>query len=164
MADKRPPIPAELERRVLVDAGHRCSIPTCRQIICEVHHIIPWSQVKEHKYENLICLCSNCHTLVHDGKIDRKSLRIYKHNLGLLYDKYTQFEVDLLFDLFGLTKDQFIYIPNFLYYLIRRTLEAGLLKIIKEETHMQSGQIKLSFIFLQITESGRDFISSISEE
>ena len=64
MADEqRPPIPADLKRRVLVEAGHRCAIPTCRQIPVEVAHIVPWSENKEHEFENLIALCPNCHDL-----------------------------------------------------------------------------------------------------
>lgn len=164
MTDKRPPIPTDIRRRVLVEAGHRCSIPTCRQIICEVHHIVEWSEVKEHKYENLICLCSNCHTLVHDKKIDRKSLKMYKHNLGLLHDKYTQFEVDLMFDLYKLPKDGYMYFADFMYYLIRRTTESGLIKIVDQQTHMVSGPIKLSFLFVMLTDDGRAFIDNLSSE
>ena len=54
----RPPIPAEMKRKVLVEAGHRCAIPTCRHIDVDVHHIIPWETCKKHEYENLIALWS----------------------------------------------------------------------------------------------------------
>ena len=60
--EERPPIPAELRRRVFVEAGHRCAIPTCRHIDIVIHHIIPWAKVNEHVYENLIALCPNCHS------------------------------------------------------------------------------------------------------
>ena len=55
-------IPAKLKRRVLVEAGHRCAIPTCRQIEVQIHHIVPWADCQEHKYDNLIALCANCHS------------------------------------------------------------------------------------------------------
>ena len=75
----RPAIPAEMRRKVLVEAGHRCAIQTCRNSAnVEVHHIIPWEECKEHNPENLIALCPNCHALTHDGSIDRKALRKYK--------------------------------------------------------------------------------------
>lgn len=164
MAENRPPIPADLKRRVLVEAGHRCSIPTCRQIICEVHHIVEWSEVKEHKYENLICLCANCHTLAHSGKIDRKSLRLYKHNLGLLHDKYTHFEIDLLFDLHKEPPMTYIPVPNFMYYMFRRAVEGEMLIIIKEEQLMVIGEVRMSYYFIAITESGRNFINNLSRE
>jgi hypothetical protein len=164
MTENRPPIPADLKRRVLVEAGHRCSIPTCRQIICEVHHIIEWSEVKEHKYENLICLCANCHSLAHSGKIDRKSLRLYKHNLGQLHDKYTQFEIDLLFDLHKAPKGVSFYVPDFMYYMFRRTVESGMIKILKSEQLMVIGEVGISYLFVTITESGRNFIDNLSRE
>ena len=39
--ENRPPIPADIKRKVLVEAGHRCAIPTCRYIEVEIHHIAP---------------------------------------------------------------------------------------------------------------------------
>lgn len=163
MSQDRPPIPAEIRRRVLIDSGHRCSIPTCRQIICEVHHIIPWEQIREHTYENLICLCSNCHTFVHEGKIDRKSLKIYKHNLGLLHDKYTQFEIDLMFDLYKRPENS-IYIADFMYYMVRRSIDSGLIQMIDKQKCFSSGDVHISFIFLVLTAEGRIFIDNLSKE
>jgi len=96
---ERPPIPSELKRKVLVEAGHRCAIPTCRYPITEIVHIIPWEQVKKHEYENLIALCSNCHGRADRGEIDRKSLRIYKRILQRLTDRYDRFELVVLNEL-----------------------------------------------------------------
>ncbi len=79
MTESRPAIPTEIKRNVLVEAGHRCAIPTCRNTAnIDIHHIIPWERCKEHKEENLIALCPNCHRLAHDKSIDRKSLLKYK--------------------------------------------------------------------------------------
>lgn len=78
---RRPDIPAEVKRQVLVEAGHRCAIQRCKEtVVLDIHHIIPWETCKEHKPENLIALCANCHRLAELGIIDRKSLRIYKKN------------------------------------------------------------------------------------
>lgn len=95
----RPPIPAEIRRRILVEAGHRCAIPTCRYIEVDVHHIVPWAQCQAHEYDNLIALCPNCHRRADRGEIDRKSLRLYKANLRFVHDKYSQLEMDILFEL-----------------------------------------------------------------
>src|SRR5258708_15613587 len=95
LMDMRLSIPSEVRRRILVEAGHRCAIPTCRYIQVDVHHIIPWSKCKEHKYENLIALCPNCHQRADSGEIDRKSLRLYKRNLRFAHDKYSQLEMDI---------------------------------------------------------------------
>lgn len=75
----RPAIPAEIRREVLVESGHRCLIPACKDSSnIDLHHIIPWATCKEHKANNLVSLCPSCHRLAHDGTIDRKSLIKYK--------------------------------------------------------------------------------------
>lgn len=78
----RQAVPAELKRRVLVEAGHRCAIHTCRYPVVDIHHIIPWEQCKEHSYDNLIALCPNCHRRADAGEVDRKALRMYKARLA----------------------------------------------------------------------------------
>lgn len=77
----RPAIPMEVQRAVLLEAGHWCAIPTCRHPRVEIHHIIPWHICNKHEYINLIALCPNCHARVHDGDIDRRSLAKYKSAL-----------------------------------------------------------------------------------
>ncbi|MGV9664817.1 HNH endonuclease [Nocardia niigatensis] len=92
----RPEIPAELKRAVLVEAGHRCAIPTCRQTPVELAHITPWAKVKEHTFDNLIALCPTCHTRFDRGDIDRKAMFQYKANLDILNYRYTDLERQLL--------------------------------------------------------------------
>ncbi|MEQ1849935.1 MAG: HNH endonuclease signature motif containing protein [Candidatus Peribacteraceae bacterium] len=77
----RSQIPTELKRKVLLEAGHRCAIPTCQHSTTEIAHIIPWAKVTEHQFENLIALCPNCHTRFDNGEIDKKSMMQYKANL-----------------------------------------------------------------------------------
>jgi HNH endonuclease/Protein of unknown function (DUF3298) len=81
----RPAIPSDLKRRILVEAGHRCSIPACGATQIDIHHIEPWEKCKKHEYENLIALCPNCHRRVHNNEIDRKSLSYYKARLASLW-------------------------------------------------------------------------------
>jgi predicted restriction endonuclease len=71
----RPAIPRPLERDVLMEAGHRCAIPTCHQWPVEIAHIIPWDQVKEHSFDNLIALCPTCHSRFDKGEIDRRAMQ-----------------------------------------------------------------------------------------
>jgi hypothetical protein len=74
---KRPAIPADLDKQVRLEAQLQCVV--CRSYgPTEIHHIIPWTICKEHKLENLILLCPNCHTHAQGGHIDRVSLRSYK--------------------------------------------------------------------------------------
>jgi transposase-like protein len=74
----RPAIPRALRRALLVEAGHRCAIPTCHQIPVELAHIEPWEDVRTHEFQNLIALCPTCHTRYDAGTIDRLSMRHYK--------------------------------------------------------------------------------------
>jgi hypothetical protein len=91
MGASRPAIPAELKRAVLVEAGHRCAIHTCRQYPVDVAHIVPWAECREHRFENLIALCANCHRRHHNREIDRQALIQYKRNLA---DGHWASEVD----------------------------------------------------------------------
>lgn len=165
MQDNRPPIPAEIRRKVLVEAGHRCAIPTCRYIEIDVHHIIPWEACKKHEYENLIALCPNCHRRADRGEIDRKSLRIYKANLRFAHDKFSQFEIDILFELYNRPIGHFLLFQPSLWLLIVRVLDAeyavfdkdprsfGLLLDTQAENDL-----------LRMTQKGRQFIESLRLE
>jgi hypothetical protein len=127
MLVKRPPIPSVLRRRVLIEAGHRCAV--CRNIQTDIHHIVPWANCKTHVYDNLIALCPNCHRLAGAGKIDRESLRIYKFNLRFAHDKYSQLEIDVLFDLRKLEPGKDIRWPRVMLIFIRRIIESEFVTI-----------------------------------
>lgn len=89
----RDTIPASIKRAVLVEAGHRCAIPTCRATTTEIAHIVPWAETQDNSFENLIALCPNCHTRFDQKKeIDRLSVKMYKQNLGILNNRYGEFE------------------------------------------------------------------------
>lgn len=91
----RPAIPIEMRRQVLVEAGHRCAIQTCRNSSnIDLHHITPWKQCEEHAVDNLIALCPNCHRMADDGKIDRKSLRKYKEICRKTLDPVARHEIN----------------------------------------------------------------------
>ncbi|MFE6917675.1 HNH endonuclease [Streptomyces rubiginosohelvolus] len=96
MSAKREAVPRDLRRRVLVEAGHRCAIPTCRSTPVEIAHIEPWRKVKRHEFENLIALCPTCHARFDSPRsaIDRKAMRQYKSNLSPLSNGYMTEHVD----------------------------------------------------------------------
>jgi hypothetical protein len=96
MPEGRPAIPAEMKRRVLMEAGHRCAIPACRTIPVEIAHIAPYAKVQDHAFENLIALCPTCHTRYDNGDIDRPSMKGYKANLGLVSGRYGEMERRIL--------------------------------------------------------------------
>jgi len=76
MADRHR-IPAEIERKILVESGHRCAV--CG-VPCPLEraHIIPWHQSKEHRIEDMICLCANCHERADNERWGEATLREYK--------------------------------------------------------------------------------------
>jgi hypothetical protein len=90
---QRDTIPTAIRRAVLVEAGHRCAIPTCRATTTEIAHIVPWAESQDNSFENLIAFCPNCHTRFDQKKeIDRLAVKMYKQNLGILNNRYGEFE------------------------------------------------------------------------
>lgn len=159
--DKRPAIPAAIERRVLVEAGHRCAIPTCRYIEVEIHHIIPWEKRRKHEYDNLIALCANCHRRADRGEIDRKSLRIYKANLRFAHDKFSNIEVDILYELRKIDPNKGILWPRFNILLIKRIIDAGYIIVKQQDTSVSINGMVASPDVIFLTDSGREFLDSI---
>jgi hypothetical protein len=76
------------KRLALVEAGHRCAIPTCRHPTTEIAHIVPESQSHDDSFANLIALCPKCQK----KEIGAQSIRMYKHNLEILNSRYSDFE------------------------------------------------------------------------
>jgi DNA helicase HerA-like ATPase len=83
----RPRIPKNVETAIFVECGHRCAV--CgTPFPLERAHIIPWHKTKEHKQEDLICLCANCHERADSGEWGEAALRSYKQNPWVKrYDK-----------------------------------------------------------------------------
>ena len=86
MPVNRQPIPADMERAVRRKSYYGCVCCGCP--IVDYHHIIPYSDVKEHTEENLVALCCNCHRDVHSGVISDRRLRQAIRNP---YNKQHQF-------------------------------------------------------------------------
>jgi HNH endonuclease len=150
---KRPSIPRPLERKVLIEAGHRCAIPTCRQTPVEIAHIVPWATVKEHTFENLIALCPNCHSRHHKKEIDRKSLLQYKANLTLLNSHYGDLEQRVLKIFAAYPERDSVWLNKSLDILLMYFVEDGL--IVKDDNLkylMSDGNL------YNLTPKGRAFI------
>ncbi|WP_197704010.1 HNH endonuclease [Cohaesibacter sp. ES.047] len=164
MSSSRSAIRADIRRRVLVEAGHRCAIPTCRHIDVDVHHIVFVEQGGKDAYENLIALCPNCHRMTHQGKIDRKALRIYKSNLRFLHDKYSQAEMDILFELSAAEAGAAMPWMLYLTILIKRSIESGFLEIVQRQgMSISTGGVDTTPIFVQITQAGRQFVADLGD-
>lgn len=162
--DARPAISAEIERRVLVEAGHRCAIPTCRHIEVDIHHIVPWAQCQAHEYDNLIALCPNCHRRADRGEIDRKSLRIYKFRLRYAHDKFSQIEMDTLFELNAMPDGQGMPWLGFMLIFLKRLGDAGYIGYQRPMAGIIADGVEGSPGIVYITSQGREFVRSLSVE
>jgi len=71
----RQKIPHNIRSDVLVEAGYRCAVPTCRGILAiDIHHIVPVKEGGPNELFNLIALCPTCHALYERGVIDKTAI------------------------------------------------------------------------------------------
>lgn len=153
----RPPIPRPLKRQILLEAGHRCAIPTCRQHPVQIDHIDDWAKVKQHRPENLIALCGTCHDRKTKGDIDRQSLLQYKANLQLLTSRYSRYELRLLEHLTQLGD---VAVGGDRDIDVREMIRDGLIQVVDEDwsgTAMQDFPTSRTF---RITEAGATVVAS----
>ena len=159
--NNRPKIPAALEREVKMESGHRCAIPTCKQTPVDIHHIVPWETCQNHEFDNLIALCPNCHRKAHDGDIDRKSIKTYKHNLSIVNSRSGDYERRILQYFVDNSDEELINLPYdkntdiLLMFLIRDKL---LLPLPDQRpiTMSARGREKMWY---KLTQEGQQFIS-----
>lgn len=165
VAQERPSIPAELKRALLVEAGHRCAIPTCRTTTMELAHIKPWAKVQEHTFDNLIVLCPNCHTRFDKGEIDLKAMGMYKDNLAILNNRYGEFE-RRVFSILAETGEPLISVGAGGDILLANAIMDGFLTDtnvqgmsleVKSNDGTISKSFRSQFVYL-VTPKGRDFI------
>lgn len=156
---ERPPIPEELKRSVLVEAGHRCAIPTCKHTTTEIAHIIPFKECGEHKFDNLIALCPNCHNLYdRDKKIDRKSMNIYKKNLSILSSRYSQNEIRII-DIYAMNPNSSISISENDLWTIHYLLLDKIFYLIPVSGKTLFRGVSVMPRTLALTKDGSDFLS-----
>src|ERR1700694_1439576 len=83
MPQDRPRIPAETQKLLLIEAGHRCC--ACgAELPLERAHIVSWRRSRDHSLANLICLCANCHARADNEKWGEEVLRQYKEQPWVL--------------------------------------------------------------------------------
>jgi hypothetical protein len=155
----RSAIPRKIERDVLVEAGHRCAIPTCRQTPVEIAHIEAWAQVHAHEFENLIALCPNCHSRYDKGEIDHKAMRQYKANLSVLNFRYGDLERRILkfFSEPQNTQTNLIKLPGGTQIFVAYLIQDGYLMYLRSSTGHKQDEFPNYDEYL-FTAQGRDFI------
>jgi HNH endonuclease len=153
----RPALPRPLERQVLVEAGHRCALPTCRSVPVEIAHIHPRAKGGDDTFENLIALCPTCHTRYDNGDIDRLAMGQYKANLTLLNSRYGDLERRVL-DYFVQDADggtNEISLPESLSMLLWHLVADGMLELVDQGGAAIGGDVLGIY---RLTENGKELV------
>ncbi len=80
-------IPPAIRRKVLARARNKCQRPGCGHTgFLEIHHIVPRSQGGTNDPDNLICVCSGCHKMLHDGLLGELSLFVKEVPASYIWD------------------------------------------------------------------------------
>lgn len=159
----RRPIPRPIARQVKEEAGWRCAIPTCRATSAlEIAHIIPWSEVRTHTFDNLILLCAICHYRYDRGEIDRASIKNYKANLAVINHRYSDFEQRVLraFHREGVHVSLKLETGNILSLSMMNLIEDGLVltRVIPSGVQVNGADIG-AFTQVYLSQAGRELIT-----
>lgn len=164
MPEGREAIPRELERDLLIEAGYRCAIPTCRTVApLEIDHIDDYAGVKEHKFENMIVLCRNCHGLKGDKRrqLDRKALGQYKANLSVLNNRYGDLERRVLQYFADNADKKEITLSGGMGLQLSHLIRDGYLERLEQSLRVKIDQADVFPMIenYRLTQAGREFIN-----
>jgi hypothetical protein len=160
MPEGREHIPTTVKRAVLVEAGHRCAIPTCRQIPVEIAHIVPYAKTRNNSFENLIALCPTCHTRFDANQIDRQSMHQYKANLSVLSSRYSDLERRVIEYFVDNPRHDTIFLPGGLQLLLGYLVKDGLLEIQAKIIPTLGGSIFTNDEY-RLTSAGWEFVGHL---
>lgn len=116
-----------------METGYACAIPACRQATVEIAHIVPFNEVQEHEFDNLIPLCPNHHTRYDKGEIPRTAILQYKANLAVLNGRYSDIERRFLQAIAELRDDMnhrcyWLPLPGAMDLQLRALIEDGIIE------------------------------------
>lgn len=93
----RKKVPQSVAIQVLTEAGYRCAVPTCRNILAlDLHHIVSVVEEGPNEAGNLLALCPTCHALFGRGTIARESIYAWKLMLVSLSQAFDTETIDYL--------------------------------------------------------------------
>jgi HNH endonuclease len=111
---------------VLTEAGYRCAVPNCRNVLAlDIHHMYRVADDGGDDPTNLIALCPYCHNLYHRGTISRDAIYAYKAMLVAISRAFDLDAVDRLLFLSPLRKDDLVVSGDGLLHF-GRLIAAGL--------------------------------------
>lgn len=94
---ERKNIPPKIKLELQTEAGFRCAVPTCRELlVLDLHHIYEVAEGGGNEVSNLIALCPTCHNLYHRGHIPRSSVFAWKSMLVAINRAFDLESIDRL--------------------------------------------------------------------
>src|SRR5262249_32115458 len=104
-AEERKKLTGSLVTALLTEAGYRCAVPTCRNILAlDMHPILEVNAGGPDRLWNLIALCPTCHALYHRGTIKQESIYAWKSMIVALGRGFDVESIDKLLFLHSLMK------------------------------------------------------------
>ena len=141
------------KRMALVEAGHRCVIPTCRHPTTEIAHIVSASGSRDDSFENLIALCPKCQK----KEIDAQAMRMYKRNLAILNSRYSDFERRVFDQIAETDRRSFIVDAGLEIALVHAVNDGFLKRVELAPVGMQRGEPP-DYRY-EVTDEGLDFVN-----
>ena len=87
---KRKAIPRRTEKLIWQEARNMCVFCQNNEVdVLEIHHIIDWAKSEDNSPENLILVCSNCHSKITSGSISQVEVLKAKINLRSIIEETT---------------------------------------------------------------------------
>jgi hypothetical protein len=153
---ERQNLPLRTKTIVLTEAGYRCAVPTCRNILAlDMHHI--WEVVYGGGDDpsNLVALCPTCHALYHRGTILSDSIYLYKAMLVAISRAFDLEAVDKLLFLSTCPRDFLIVSGDGLLHFAR-IIAAGM-----ADVHLKANNNFLIVTYaVNISEKGKQLIEA----
>jgi hypothetical protein len=150
----RKAIPEAIKRQVLIEAGYRCGVPTCRNlIVLELHHIIEVSKKGANEAGNLLPLCPTCHSLYTRGHVSSDAVRAWKMVLVSLSQAFDRRAIDdlLFLEKFSRERKDFICTGDGVTRFTQ-LYAAGLARF--QLFHGVRGGVNVDYYRIQVTEKG----------
>lgn len=159
LREERKKIPLNIRTIVLTEAGYRCAVPRCRNILAlQLHHMHQVAYGGGDSEANLIALCPTCHALYHLGQISVEAIYSWKAMLVALSRAFDLDAIDRLLFLEPLSED-FLIIQGDGVLHFSRLIAAGLANV---KLYANNNGLIVTYA-VNISEKGRMIISAWRE-
>jgi len=153
---ERDRLPLNTRTIVLTEAGYRCAVPSCRNILAlDMHHIWEVSGGGGDDPSNLVALCPTCHALYHRGTIKQESIYAYKAMMVAITRAFDVEAIDRLLFLEPLRHDFLVVSGDGLLHFAR-LIAAGLASVEQKANN----RFQLVSYAVNISDKGRHLVDA----